>query len=241
MPAGDFTRFRPAALTFFRELSRHNERVWFEAHRHVYDAEVLLPLRALVEEMDDRLAGLAPELVGDPKRSIFRIHRDVRFSRDKSPYKTNAACWFYHRDAGRGVGSSAHGGAGLYFQLGPNACMVGGGIWMPPRDELRTLREAIARGPRTFERTLVAPAFRRTYGTLDKEAMLTRLPRGFAPDHPAGTWLRYQSFTASRSLSHGEVTGATLPRLLAAHFKALIPLVRWLNSALGYAPATRRD
>ena len=120
MSDGEFRGFRAGALTFLRSLKRNNTREWFQAHRDDYEREVRAPLAALVEEMDVRFAELAPEIVGDPKRSLFRIHRDVRFSSDKSPYKTNAACWFYHGDAGRGVGSTTpHGGAGFYFHMEP--------------------------------------------------------------------------------------------------------------------------
>src|SRR5512140_622397 len=108
----------PASLRFLRALARHNERPWFEAHRREYETLVKEPMRELVEEMDVRLARFAPEIVGEPKRSIFRIYRDVRFSEDKSPYKTQAACWFFHRDASHRVGQESHGGgAGFYFQL----------------------------------------------------------------------------------------------------------------------------
>ncbi|MFL5575952.1 MAG: TIGR02453 family protein, partial [Gemmatimonadaceae bacterium] len=93
--------FAPASLRFLRGLAANNRKEWFEARRETYEREVRAPLRELVEEMDVRLATVAPEIVGDTKRSLFRIHRDVRFSRDKSPYKTHAACWFFHRAAGR--------------------------------------------------------------------------------------------------------------------------------------------
>src|SRR3954465_3268464 len=98
--------------------------------------------------MDVRLAELAPEIGADPKRSPFRIYRDIRFSNDKSPYKTHAACWFYHRGGGSKVGSEAEGGsAGFYFHLEPGHSMVGAGIWMPPRPLLNKLRDAIAEDP----------------------------------------------------------------------------------------------
>ena len=93
--------FTPRAFTFLRGLARNNAKPWFEEHREVYEHDVRAPLVALVEEMDARLAEIAPEMVGDRRRSVFRIYRDVRFSNDKRPYKTNAACWFFHRDAQR--------------------------------------------------------------------------------------------------------------------------------------------
>jgi uncharacterized protein (TIGR02453 family) len=239
--ATDFAGFRPGALAFLRRLRRNNTRAWFEQHRSVYETEVRDPMRALVEEMDVRLARLAPELTGDPRRSVFRIHRDVRFSPDKSPYKTNAACQFFHHDAGRGAGQDAEGaGAGLYFQLADGDCFVAGGVWMPARPALEKIREAVAEEPEALDRIVRAAAFRRRFGELDREAMLTRLPRGYAPDHPAARWLRFKSFTATRPLAASEVTGARLPGTLERDFAALLPLVRWLNAAIGYRAWERR-
>jgi uncharacterized protein (TIGR02453 family) len=236
-----FTGFRPAALTFFRNLARHNRREWFEAHREQYELEVREPLRALVEEMDVRLARIAPEIVGDPRRSIFRINRDVRFSKDKSPYKTHGATQFYHRDAGRGAGQEATGaGAALYFHLSPTEAFSAGGIWMPARPSLARLRDAIADDPDGFEALLRAPAFRRRFKRLEEEALLKRLPRGYAPGHPAERWLRYQSFTAFRPLGREELLSPRLPAILERDFAALVPLVRWMNEALGYQAAERR-
>src|SRR5215510_6732148 len=121
----DFGGFRPAALRFLRDLTRNNEKVWFEANRDLYEREVREPMRRLVEALDARLGSIAPEIVGDPKRSLFRIHRDVRFSKNKSPYKTNAGAWLYHLDAGREVGrGSEGGGAGFYFHIDPARCFV---------------------------------------------------------------------------------------------------------------------
>jgi uncharacterized protein (TIGR02453 family) len=237
----EFRGFGPEALGFLRRLARRNTREWFERHRAVYETEVREPLRALVEEMDVRLARIAPELVGDPRRSIFRIHRDVRFSADKSPYKTNAACQFYHHDAGRGAGQDAEGaGAGLYFQLADGECFVAGGIWMPARRALEQVREAVAADPDGFDRIVRAPEFRHRFRALDREAMLTRLPRGYAQGHPAGGWLRYKSFTATRMLTEREVMSARLPATLERDFAAMVPLVRWLNGAIGYQAWSRR-
>ena len=236
-----FQGFRPGALGFLRRLKRNNRRDWFERHRPVYETEVRDPMRALVEEMDVRLARLAPELTGDPRHSIFRIHRDIRFSADKSPYKTNAACQFYHQDAGRGAGQDAKGaGAGLYFQLAHGECFVAGGMWMPARPALDRIRETIADSPEAFRRVLRASAFRRRFGRLDDESVLKRMPRGYAEDHPAAEWLRYRSFTASRIMTEREVQSPRLPAILARDFAAVVPLVRWINRAIGYQPWDRR-
>jgi uncharacterized protein (TIGR02453 family) len=235
------TLFTPASLTFLRGLARNNARPWFEAHRREYEAFVLGPLRDFVDEMDVRFARIAPEIVGDRKRSIFRIYRDVRFSEDKSPYKTNAGCWFYHRDGSHKVGQESHGGgAGFYFQLQPGNCFSGGGIWMPPKDGLARIRDAIAERPAAFAKTVAARAVARRFGGLDSDAMLKKTPRGYAPDHPAAEWLRYKSFTLGRAYTDAQVVGPRLPQLLEDDFARMLPLVRWLNAALGLKPAQRR-
>jgi uncharacterized protein (TIGR02453 family) len=241
MPAPATPLFSRAALRFLTQLKAHNTRPWFEAHRAEYETLLKAPLQELVEELDTRLATLAPEIVGDVKRSVFRIHRDVRFSKDKSPYKTHVACWFYHRRAGKGVGSSSPdgGAAGFYVHIEPGAAMVGGGLWMPPRPALTTIRAGIVERQREFERTLKGP-FAKQFGALTEEGMLVRLPRGFEAGHPAERWLRYQSFTAGRPLTVEEVTSAKLPAIIATAFGALRPFVRFLNSTLGYPADTTR-
>ena len=233
--------FTPASLTFLRGLARNNRRDWFEAHRADYEAAILKPMRAFVEEMDVRLARLAPEIVGDPRRSLFRIYRDVRFSKDKSPYKTHAACWFFHRDASHRVGQESHGGgAGWYFHVQPGSSLDAGGIWMPPREALGKIRDALAAKPAVVKKILAAPALRRRFGPLDDEAVLTRVPRGYPPDHPAADLLRHQSFTVSRTFDDAQITSARLAQTVADDFAVMLPLVRWINAALGLKPAARR-
>lgn len=233
--------FTAASLAFLRGLARHNNKAWFEAHRDSYEQDVRGPMRALIEEVDVRLARFAPEITGDPKRSMFRINRDIRFSKDKSPYKTHAACWFRHRDASHNVGGDAEAGsAGLYFHLQPGESFVGGGIWMPPRPSLNKIRDAIVEDHAGFRRIVENPRARRRFGAFDDEAMLKRMPRGFAEDHPAAKWLRYQSLTIGRELSNKQVLGSRLPALLEDDFKLMMPLVRWLNRALGLRKATER-
>lgn len=236
-----FTGFRPAALQFLAGLRRNNRREWFEERRPVYEAELRAPMAAFVEEVDVRLAEVAPEIVGDPKRSLFRIHRDVRFSSDKSPYKTHAACWFHHASASHGVGATAaHGGAGFYFHMEPGRVRVGGGIWMPPRAALALIRKKIDEDHESLNALLEDRAITRRFGMLDEEAMLTRMPRGYPDTHPAALLLKHQSFTLGRSLPEASVASAKLPDLVVREYAALVPFVRWLNSALGLRTLARR-
>jgi uncharacterized protein (TIGR02453 family) len=232
-----FTGFTPAATGFLRDLARHNRREWFEERRDIYEGALRAPVRALIEEMDVRLATAAPELVGDPKRSPFRIHRDVRFSKDKSPYKTNVGFWLAHRDVGRAA-SEIHGGAGLYFHLEPRASFIAVGIWMPAPPALAKIRAAIVDDLPGFKKTLTK--LRRSFKPLSQEAVLRRPPRGYADTHPAAEWLRYKSFTASRPLLMRDVRGVALPDLIMQHYANALPFVRWLNLALGLRSAARR-
>ena len=236
-----FPGFHERALTFLRGLKRNNRREWFQERRAEYEEHVLEPMKLLVEELDVRFARFAPEIIGDSKRSIFRIYRDVRFSKDKSPYKTHSAAWFPHRSASHGVGSETHGGgAGYYFHLEPGASIVAGGIWMPPRPTLNRLRESIAAKPRDFAKTLQGRAFLKRFEALTEENMLKRLPRGFDAGHPAEPWLRFVSFTVSAPLTDREVLDRKLGDRVEKDIRLILPLVRWLNGALGYPPADRR-
>jgi uncharacterized protein (TIGR02453 family) len=232
--------FTKRALSFFRGLARHNEKPWFEAHRDEYEAEVRQPMRELIEDLDARFAEFAPEIGGDPKRSMFRIYRDIRFSKDKSPYKTHAACWFHHLNAARTVGAEADAGsAGYYFHLEPGGrSMIGAGLWMPPRPQLNKLREAIAKDPKGFDKMTRSIPSR--FGGLDDEGALKRMPRGYGEDHPAAKWLRFQSFTSGRTLTDAQVTRPSLASVLGREYEALLPLVRWMNGARGFKPASRR-
>src|SRR5579872_4607425 len=229
--------FSPAAFRFMRDLKRNNRREWFEARRDIYERELREPLRELLEELDARLGRIAPELYADPKRSVFRIHRDTRFSKDKSPYKSNVGFWVNHRDVGR-TAKEIHGGAGLYFHFEPGASMIAGGIWMPDTPTLAKIRQGLTEHHRQFEATV--RTMRRRWSALSEEAMLQRLPRGYAEDHPAARWLKYKSFTSHRMLTAAELRSPRLPDTIARDYALIIPFVRWINLALGLKPAASR-
>ena len=237
----EFRGFGQKTLTFLRQLKRNNRRDWFEANKESYLSDVQEMMRSFVQEMDTRFGRIAPEIIGDPKKSVFRIYRDVRFSKDKSPYKTHAACWFFHRGAGKKVGQEAHeGGAGFYFHVEPGASFMGAGIWMPPRPTLNRLRDAVVADVTGFRAIVNNPSMKRRYGGLSDEGRLTRAPRGFPADHPAGDLLRHVSYIVGRSVTDAEVLNRNVAQRVEKDFAVALPLVRWLNSALGYRPATSR-
>jgi uncharacterized protein (TIGR02453 family) len=204
---------------------------------------VLGPLREIAEELDVRFARLAPEYEANPRRSLFRIYRDVRFSKDKSPYKTHAAMWIYHRMPGRGVGKEIDGGAGFYLHIEPGASIVAGGLWMPPRHLLARVRDRLVEDLAGFRRIVSAPAFRKRFGGLTDDepgVKLKRMPRGYAEDHPAAEWLRFNSFTVSTDYTDRQMLAPDLLDRAMADYRLMLPLNRWLNQALGFPGAKSR-
>ena len=172
--------FTPATLAFLRALKRNNDREWFKARKERYERDVREPMIQVIERLAVDFKTFAPELVASPKASLYRIYRDTRFSGDKTPLKTNVAANFPWR------GLHRHQGAGLYFEIAPAWVWIGGGMYAPEPAQLVKVREHIAE---TFPeiRTLSrARAFVKHFGALDG-AKLTRVPRGYAADHPRRT------------------------------------------------------
>ena len=217
--------FTAKTLAFLRALKRNNNREWFRARKPDYERHVRGPMIALLDTLARDLPSFAPELVADPKVSLYRIYRDTRFSDDKTPLKTHVAAHFPSRTFGR------NGGAGLYFEVAPKWVWIGGGLYAPDTPELQSIREHIASTHPALHRLVTTPAFRQRVGTLDGER-LTRVPRGYAKDHPAAHYLQYRQFLAGAEY---EAEFALSPRFypeLLRVFRAVAPVVRFLNTPL---------
>jgi len=230
---GAFTPFSSKSISFLRSLKRNNDREWFRARRDQYDTHVRAPMIAVIERLGDDFRSFAPELIASPKQSMFRIYRDTRFSDNKKPLKTHAGAVFRTRQLPKPQG------AGLYFEIAGGWVWIGGGMWRPEPPELVRLREHIAATwPEMRTITRVA-AFRKRFEQLSGDT-LTRVPRGYSADHPAAEFLKYRQFYGGAefpaSLAHSR---SFYPTLLAT-FKALMPLVRFLNEPLVDAPAPFR-
>ena len=180
MPA---PRFTDKTLKFLRALKRHNDREWFRAHRDHYEAHVRTPMIEILDRLAIDLPTFAPDLVATPKVSMYRIHRDTRFSVDKSPYKTHVAAIMPHREL------TKHGGAGLYFHVTTDQVLIGAGVYAPEPRQLYQLRKHIAANVQRFRSIVESPVFRRSFGALGG-ARLQRVPRGFDKDHPAAEYLK---------------------------------------------------
>lgn len=218
-------RFPPEALSFLRALKRHNDREWFRARRDQYEAHVRAPMVAVIERLADDFKTFAPELIASPRASLYRIYRDTRFSDDKSPLKTHVAAVFPCR------GLQKHEGAGLYVEVTPKWVWAGGGMYAPQTSQLQLVREHLAANILTFRAIVESPAFTRTLGQVDGER-LQRVPRGFAPDHPAAEYLKFRQFLAGREYPAALATSPRFYAELLKVFRLVAPMVRFLNEAL---------
>lgn len=219
----------PALFDFLRELSAHNERDWFLAHKPTYDqlrtdfeADVAFWLAELAQT-DPALAGLVP------RKCLFRIYRDVRFSKNKDPYKTNFSAFF--APASRTPGQEQ---PGYYVQLGPhNKTLVGGGLFMPDKEQLSRIRQEIDYDAPRLHHVLAAPDFQRCYPQGLSGERLKRIPQGYEATHPEAELLKVKSFIADYTLTDTEVLA--LPdwraHILEA-MRALHPLVGFLREVM---------
>ena len=224
-----FGGFPPETLRFLRQLKRNNNREWFLAHKDAYELKVKAPMTELVLALGQAMLLSAPELVVDPKRAIFRVYRDIRFSADKRPYKTNVAALFVPR------GITKNTGASLYFHIEPTEVLVAGGVYMPDPPTLRALRQHIADNWEDLLAIINQRSFRRVLGNLQGER-LVRPPSGFSADHPAIDMLRLKQFYVMQTEPAKLAEGPDLfPRLITL-FSAMIPLVRFLNLPIQSRP-----
>lgn len=235
MPDAVFPGFRPEAIAFLAELAENNARDWFQPRKADYERLLKVPMEQLCVALEAQLRSRRIPLHADPARSPFRIYRDVRFSKDKSPYKTAASASFrWAGDDGTDVAPGrshtehVHAGGG-YFHLQPGEIYVGGGVWHADPSWLRGFRDRVLADHGSFLAIVEAPAFAGTFGEVgDDGESLRRVPPGYPADHPAADLLRRKNVTFGRRLSDEEAFSPSLPVLLADAFEAGTPLLRWL-------------
>jgi uncharacterized protein (TIGR02453 family) len=224
--------FTPKTLSFLRALKRNNTREWFHARRDQYDTHVRAPMIAIVEQLAVDLRSFAPEILADPKVSLFRPFRDTRFSEDKTPLKTNVAATFPNRTLGR------MNGASFYFEVGPTYVWIGGGMYSPDASQLQLVREHIVAHHRQLDAIVKSPPFKRLGGLQGDK--LTRVPRGFDKDHKAAAYLKHRQFLGFREEPAAFATSKDFYKQLLWTMKALAPLCKFLNEPLIAARKTDR-
>ncbi|MBI1790508.1 MAG: DUF2461 domain-containing protein [Acidobacteria bacterium] len=220
MPA--FSGFPREGIAFLRDLKKHNTREWFQPRKALHDELVKKPMVDLIAAMQREMAEFAPQYTGEPRKLIYRIYRDTRFSADKTPYKTNIAASFAPRGAER------HAAAGFYFSISPVEVAAGSGVYMPQPPQLLAIRGRIAERHLELRAILAERTLRRLMGGLDGE-QLSRVPKGFPAEHPAADLLRYKQLLLYVTLDAGLATTPKLYTELIRRFRAMTPFVEFLN------------
>jgi uncharacterized protein (TIGR02453 family) len=222
-----FSGFQPDAIQFLIDLALNNERDWFQPRKAEFERLLKEPMESLVAALVDRFRTRGIPLEADPRRAVFRIYRDTRFSKDKSPYKTNigASIPWVEDSPGEGV----HGpGAYLHFQ--PGEMYAGGGMYMMERPRLEAFRRAVVDEPARVKAAVEDPAFVKTFGGVHGHESLKRVPPGYPADHPQAELLKMKDVTFGRQLDDDEFLSPNLADSLADDFATAVPVFRFLAS-----------
>ena len=227
-PPPQFEGFTDGTFKFLRGLKKNNNKAWFEAHRSDYEETLRNPSKALVEAMAAQFRDLDLPFVASVKSSLFRINRDIRFSNDKSPYKTHIGLSFQLD------GTSKESWSGLYLGFEPAGgskmhVFLGGGIYQPMAEQLKNIRAKIALEYQTLEKLLADKAFQREFPKGLTGESLKRMPRGYAEDHPAADFLKMKQFLFGNDLDSDALLDEDLPKILGKKFKVATPIARFLG------------
>jgi uncharacterized protein (TIGR02453 family) len=232
IPVMDFELYPPfggfpkECIGFLKQLKRNNNRIWFDNHKEAFEQHVRTPMLSFIAALQPSFARFAPEFDLNPKRSMFRIYRDIRFSQDKTPYKTHIAAHFVLRGTPKGFV-----GSGYYIQIEPGEFFVGGGIYLPDGNQLKRIRNAIASRGEEFLSIIENRRFKKRFAPLVWSA-LRRVPKGYDENHPMGEWLKYKQFFVGVSLPESKCYSASLPAETAGICEEASPLVRFLNKSI---------
>ena len=219
--------FTPQTLSFLRKLARNNNRDWFEANKATYEDKVRTPALQFITDMADDLVTLSPHFTAQPRKvggSLMRVYRDVRFSKDKRPYKTNIGIQFRHER-----GKDVHA-PGFYVHVEPGNCFVGVGIWRPDAQSLGKIRDKMVDKPDRYKKAVNDKSFKRHF-ELSGEA-LSRPPRGYDKDHPLVEDLKRKDFIAITYLDDDKVLSHGFRKLVSNRFNAADGYMRFLCDAL---------
>ncbi len=218
-----FPGFPPEAMKFFKSLERNNNREWFQPRKEIFDTKIKGPMGDLVLAINDELAKFAPSYIADPKKAIYRIYRDTRFSPDKTPYKTHIAAIFPKRGGDRGSTP------GFYFHISAKEVGIAGGLYEPMPEHLYAVRSWLAEHHAEFRKA--ARGCQKLMGELHNESTLQRVPKGFAADHPAADLLKMKRWVVWTALPADLATTPKLQTELIKRFKSILPFNEILSVA----------
>jgi uncharacterized protein (TIGR02453 family) len=225
--------FTSKTLSFLRSLKRNNRREWFHERRDRYELHCRGPMIDIVERLGEDFRKFAPEMLVDPKVNLLRQFRDTRFSEDKTPLKSHLGATFPNRALGR------MNGAGFYFEIAPTWVWIGGGLWRPDTSQLQLVREHIVDNLPRLEKIVSSAPFKKLSGLQGDR--LTRVPRGYAKDHPAAHYLQFRQFMAFREEPAAFATRRDFYAQLRTTLETITPLVQFLNQPLVEALRTDRQ
>ncbi len=214
--------FTAETLKFLRGLQRNNDREWFEPRRPVYERALRAPMLALIAGVNEQLAGFAPEHVKAPEKTVLRIYRDTRFSKNKLPYKQHYAAWW-----GR-TGMPKTSGAGFYFHLAAKTLTIAAGLYMPDAAQLLAVRRHLLEHHEELQALLHARKLTAKMRLSDPQA-LTRAPKGFPKDHPGLEVIPYRNWAVETEMPATVALESNFARTLSAYFATAAPLVAFLN------------
>ena len=217
--------FSDATLKFLRGLKRNNDRAWFDARKPIYEAQLKAPILAIIEAINHQLDAFAPEHVRPPAKVMMRIYRDIRFSTNKDPYKTQVAAWWARQ------GMEKTSAAGFYFHLSNDEVMIAAGAYMPEKDQTLAIRRHLSANFPEYTRILAAKKLNALMQPIDRMKM-TRPPKGFTADDPAIDAIMQRQWGVSSSLPAGSALAPTLVKDVVERFKLAAPLVAFLNQPL---------
>ena len=221
-----FPGFSEEAVKFFRGLRKNNTREWFAPRKDIYDQKVRAVMEDLVGLINQEFGKFAPLHISEPKRAIFRLYRDTRFSTNKTPYKTHIAASFPRQ------GMEKHAAAGYYFSVSDQEIEIGGGIYMAQPDGVLAVRTHIAGQAERFAKIVSSKKLIEAYGPLQGEA-LTRVPKGFDAGHKAADWIRMKQWIFFKTLEGSEkMRSPSLLKDVAGRFQLLSPFIEFLNEPL---------
>lgn len=217
-----------STIKFLKDLKKNNNKPWFDANRKQYEAakaDTASLVQAVIDGLGKKDISIAHLTAKD---CMFRINRDVRFSKDKSPYKTNMGAFLC-------AGGKKSNLAGYYFHLEPGGCFAGGGMYMPMPPDLAKVRQEIDYNLADFQKIISSKKFKTVYTDLDRSAeySLSRVPKGYEPTNAAADYLKLKSFVATYKIPDASLTAKTLVKEVVAGFEALQPLIQFLNEAVG--------
>ena len=228
MTKSSFPGFPPEALKFLRALEKNNNREWFEANKQTYLDNVKTPMEAFATAVSAELTRFAPAYATDPKKAIYRIYRDTRFSANKTPYKTHAGALFFNSALGK------HDTGSFYVEVSHRYVGVAAGIYMPDAARLRAIRAHLLDHHARFAKLTRDKALVECFGELQGDK-LSRPPKGFLPDHPGIEWIKHKQWYYWRELDASLATSPELVREVVSRFRKSAPVIEFLNQPLAAA------